>query len=218
MENLNVIFDIDDTLVYTSKNAYKKAVVVAERMGLKSPTREEFFAVYGKFSFEECVVRLHPGVDLGIYKDEYDSTRRLIPYEKIGDVDEVLGVLQTNDCGTGILSNGSGLKIKLKLEALGVVGSIRERLLFVFHCDNNPYKKPDSRCFDPIFEHIDRGHVENTFYVGDCLDDYVASMGAGLNFVAVTSGYTTRDSFIEEGLSDDRIIGSINEILPYFGL
>ena len=56
-----VIFDVDDTLLHTHKVAYAKSVLAAKKLGVMPPTRAEFETCFGKFPFEECVRRWHPG-------------------------------------------------------------------------------------------------------------------------------------------------------------
>jgi len=212
------IFDVDDTLVYTSKNAYKKAALVAARMQMTPPTREAFFTVYGRYDYEDCVRSLHPGVDLDAYKRNYDEAKKVIPYEPIGKVDSIFSDLLQNDFSLGILSNGPGYKTDVKLNMLKITGALRKKLLFVLHANNNSHRKPDPQCFDPVCSIINEMRISHAYYIGDCVDDLTASRGAGIHFIAVTSGYTSRETFIEAGLPASDIIGNINDVFKYFGI
>ncbi len=47
-------------------------------------------------------------------------------------------------------------------------------------------------------------------YVGDALNDFYAARGAGLDFVAVTTGLTDKDSFAQAGVN--KVVTSLAEL------
>jgi len=214
------IFDIDDTLVYTSKNALKKSQIAAGQMGVNPPSEEDFFAVYGKYSFEECVNLLHPGVDVVRYKKMYDDTRRIIPYEPIDSPSSIIGKLMDSGLGVGVLTNGPEDKTFLKLDALHICEDIRKKMLFVLHSGNLKHKKPNPECFLQAFDIIrqktnDINGVQID-YIGDCIDDYIAASRANIGFIGVLSGFTDKKSFIEAGAPSENLLNSIMDLPNYY--
>jgi phosphoglycolate phosphatase-like HAD superfamily hydrolase len=219
----NTIFDIDDTIVYTFKNAFRKSELVAREMNVCSPSKDEFSAVYGKYSFEECIRLLHPGINIEEYRKKYDLLRQIIPYEPIGHPDLVMQKLMDDNIGLGILTNGPENKTFLKLEAAGIAKAIREKLLFIFHDGNLEFKKPDSRCFAQAVEKIrkETGRTLDSLnidYVGDCIDDFTAATGAGINFIGVLSGFTARETFIRAGIKPENLLNSVSELPNYYNI
>ena len=55
-----VTFDMDDTLVRTSENAFLKTRAAGIRLGFGELSRVAFFSRYGKFAYEECVSFFFP--------------------------------------------------------------------------------------------------------------------------------------------------------------
>lgn len=106
---------------------------------------------------------------------------------------------------------------------LGVVSStVRkglEKTVAVYRMDMSPFchvqagedcehHKPDPRVFDPAMKKLEEMGVaeQETIYVGDSLGDMAAAVARGLLFVAVTTGFTTREDFTGAGQAEDRIL------------
>jgi len=62
---------------------------------------------------------------------------------------------------------------------------------------------------EPHLGELDRAQV---LYVGDHLGDMQAAHGAGLKFVAVLTGYFSRQAFMENGLSEQYIINDVAQL------
>ncbi len=73
------------------------------------------------------------------------------------------------------------------------------------------FRKPDPRCLDPMFRTIGVSR-EHAIYIGDWYPDMVVARGAGVRFLPVLSGGIPRQVFLEEGVPDDHIIGSLADL------
>lgn len=217
LEKKIALFDVDDTLVSTSSLAFEKTKLVANALGGKVPSDEEFFAVYGKLTFEDCIKKLFPGLDIEEYREVYESLRTELPYRPIGQPHVVFELLLENQFLLGVLTNGPGEKTELKLAAAGISAYIRAQFMCVLHSDNLLNMKPSPLCFDQALSGVNIER-ERVFYIGDSIEDFTASSGAGVNFIAVLSGYTNRRVFDELGVDPKNIVDSIMEVPKYFGL
>ena len=85
---------------------------------------------------------------------------------------------------------------------------------FVIAKEHTTYHKPDPKVFDHVFETINNPDIkeEHILYVGDNLFDYFAARDRGIPFIAVTSGVTTRQVFLKNGLDINYILKSFNEL------
>lgn len=211
MKKNRIIFDVDDTIIHTSETAFIKAQEVADILGLQHPSFEHYFSVYGRFSFNDCVRELHPGINPLEYKKIYDSLKNKYPYKPIGNPGKIFEQLFKCGFEIGILSNGEGKKIEEKLLAAGIINGIREKLSFILHAENLLYLKPDHRCFDQTDTHFDEPR-DKWIYVGDCLADLRASTNAGIEFIGVLSGFTEKDAFINNGVNQKQLLRDIMEI------
>lgn len=208
MEDISLIFDVDDTLVQTSKTALKKDRLAAERLGLNQITEDDFYTCYGYLPFEQCVKIWHPEADIASYKKCYEQVKQVHPYRAIGNPGKTISGLMDNGNRVGILSNGNREKTDQKLTAAGIVNGIRDRLFFILCGDNLEFPKPDPRAFEKPVEML-RSPRNRIYYVGDCVDDFRAAKGAQINFIGVLSGFTSKKSFIEAGLDEVLIIPDI---------
>lgn len=179
-----LVLDVDDTLVATFEVALAKAGEVAGLMGLPAPGARRFAQLYGRMPFADCVLRLHPGVDVDTYTAHYDSLANTFPARPLADVPALLAVAARAGVQVGILTNGPGYKTERKLDALGVRAG---DFTFVRHADNSAVRKPDSRAFAALLADfaIDAG---SAWYVSDAPADWDSSAAAGFGTIAVTSG------------------------------
>ncbi len=76
--------------------------------------------------------------------------------------------------------------------------------------------KPDPDVFLPTLKKLDQKGINNKksiLYVGDSLDDLKAAYGAGIDFIAVTTGLYSREDFLAAGAKV--ILSDIREILKF---
>ena len=64
----------------------------------------------------------------------------------------------------------------------------RELFDGIFADEDQPFSKPDPRCFEPVWAALGGKRPEQAIYVGDRHDDLLAARGAGLTFVGVRTG------------------------------
>lgn len=73
------------------------------------------------------------------------------------------------------------------------------------------YIKPHPRAFDPIFGLLSIPK-EQALYVGDFHSDVIAAKGAGISFIAVLTGKIPQQSFLAEGVIQERILERLSDL------
>ncbi len=202
-----VIFDFDDTLVKTYDIKVKHWQAVAKDS-------------YG-IDLSEATVREHwgkPYTDLhGIFFQNSDTLENMVN-AKLAREHEFPLVLQPGalDAVTRLHEAGVLLSI-LTATSNRVVHADLERLgfnladfVFIQTMEDTTVHKPDPAVFKPMLARLAQAGIkQNITYIGDSLADYRAATGAGLDFVAVTTGHVTAPQFIKAGVK--RVIPSLEE-------
>lgn len=208
MEN-HLIFDFDDTLIYSTKEFILGNELVAKHLEIRIPTAEECIN-YGT-GWNDFITRTWPGIDISNFKKVYKEITKDIIYSIVEGANEALEELNTNYC-LHVLSKRPKEMLGLRVEQTGINIDIFENVL----CSEDvKYHKPDPRTFDGLLKKIAEkyGPVSRneTYYVGDHPDDMLAAKGAGLRFVGVLTGVFGKDDF--NGYSE--IIPSVADLPQY---
>jgi phosphoglycolate phosphatase len=179
-----LIVDVDDTLVDTCTVGWRKCVESAKRLGLPEPSRRLFDNLYGTMAFDECVRRLHPGIDVTAYSVVYDGLADWAPAEPIGSVRCALETAAAAGFRIGVLTNGGEAKTRRKLGCLGFTEADFE---FVCHAENSPAPKPDVEAFLRLER--DFGVLPaRSWYASDQGADWRAAVQAGFGAIGIVTG------------------------------
>ena len=195
-----VLFDLDDTLVATREVKWEHHRFVA---------REH----YGIELDDETLAR-HWGEPFGVmlghlYRDAA-STEGMIAtnhasahlYRKTPRPGAVELVTQLLDSGVPVGVVTSTLS-QPAAEDLARCGFPVERLFTVQGADRSPAHKPDPAVFDHALAQLRCLGIRRVSYVGDAVMDARAAAGAGLDFVAVTTGMDDAGAFGDVPVADD---------------
>ncbi len=208
-----VIFDVDDTLTHTFKNAIAIHQKAAEQLGLRVPDEEEFFALWGK-NWGTIVATLWPGIDFANFVKKFREIRDGTRYHLIEGALETIKELKSKGIVLGIVTSKSrqSLETRSRQENLDL-----DQFGFTFSTEELGFSKPDGKIFSkPLQLLAEKGiSTAQALYVGDLVYDYQAARDAGLEFVAVLTGFTKKEDFLHEGLPAGRIIPSVKELPPF---
>ncbi|MDN5275340.1 MAG: hypothetical protein JWP06_1241 [Candidatus Saccharibacteria bacterium] len=204
-----VIFDLDDTLLKTSavKWAHHKAVA---KQYYDIDLTDEVLARYWGMPFEPMMAIFYQNADTpeNMLKANL-SLEAKYPKElqehALSTVKSLLGA----NIEVGIVTSILGHLAEKDLRRLGFPV---ERFFILQGADNAPAHKPDPRVFDGALEML-KGNgtaLNEIVYVGDALMDYYAARDAGIDFVGITSGSVSEDSFKMEGA---KVIISLVDLL-----
>lgn len=190
-----VIFDVDDTLIYTINAAYKKTNLAGKNTYNMNLSKEQFLELYGRYNFEDCIRYWYNKEEINAFIEDYNSIK--MDYEYIADIDKIVKSLKSNDIIVGIVTNSTIEKTNRKLN----------KHIELFDFIYADACKPDPKIFLEIME---KYHVKNTevLYIGDSQNDYLATQNANINFCAVNTG---KEKWSKE--NEITVIESIKDLL-----
>lgn len=197
-KNMAVFFDLDDTLISTSSAILKRLEVLLKEYQVQEgllyvhnlitlPNRESIMAQRYDFAHD--------------FWRGYELLRECIRPEPLGEVKTTLQRFR-KIANLGILTNASRKKIEEALKSIGLPSSYFE--CGVYGREDLQHPKPDVRCLDST--------GRPSVYVGDDSRDYLFSKLAGIPFISVCTGLTSRETFIYLGQEESRIFPSIHEV------
>lgn len=121
------------------------------------------------------------------------------------DTVPILKYLKENDIKTGIVTN----KFRYRIEETLAVNNISDLIDIIIGYEDVTNHKPDPTA---LIAAVDKFMLpkETVLYIGDSVIDAEASQHAGIDFVAVTTGTTTKDEFNAFNYKD--IINNLSEL------
>lgn len=204
-----VIFDFDDTLV--ASRAAKWLVhqtYAAERFGLEI-TDDDMRRIWGR-PFQEILTELYG--DLAKTEqllEELVIVRSRFPLAAFDGAGEALHQLARAGITLGIITSSFGDLVRHEMRTAALPADI---FGFIHGADECRSHKPDPAVFDNALELLSERGIDRsqTVYVGDMLLDHEAALGAGVSFVAVTTGVVSHEEFAGAGV--EHILTSVSEL------
>lgn len=205
-----IILDFDDTLIFSGRGFIKTVGATASMLGLSTPADSEIMEYPG--TWEDFIRKTWPCMNVDEFKSVYRKNAEEIMYEIIPGANECLEEL-AGMLHIYVVTNRQKEMLDFRIRQAG----LRSDLIRRFFCyEDLKYRKPDPRAFDAVFDEVgsivSRGE---TLSVGDRVRDMQASLGAGLRFAAVLTGYQPREEFLFHGMDERDILSSI-ALLPRY--
>jgi HAD superfamily hydrolase (TIGR01549 family) len=206
-----VIFDFDDTLVESRVVKWAHHKYVAKKFYNIDVTDEEIRKHWGK-PIPILMSELYKNADTeekmyeALISVREDFRKKVYP----GAVD-LLKALLENGKKIGVLS---ATNKRFLVEDLKDYGFPVEQMI-IQGADETKVHKPDPEVFDLILGKFKKEGIqkEEIVYVGDSMDDLTASRGAGISFIAVTTGLYSKGDFEQKKVKN--IGSSVNEVLEF---
>jgi len=188
-----IVFDHDDTLVGTIKAKWAQHKHVARTYYKKHLTDEEIRQHWGK-PFSLLVGLLYGTDDIDQAMANNKATHTAFPKILRDDTIEVLKFFHAAGKKLGVITSTSSYSFNYDLDSLGIP---RELFEFVQTEEDTKFHKPDPRVFDPVLSWLKKENIQpkEVVYVGDSLHDMQAALGAGFEFIGVTTGLVTQAEF-----------------------
>jgi phosphoglycolate phosphatase len=205
-----VIFDFDDTLVESRAVKWAHHKHVAKKFYDIDLTDEDIKPHWGK-PIHELVKILYKSSDtLENMYEALISVRESFRKKTYPGAQEVMAKLLNSEVKIGIVSatNRKFLFNDLAEDAFPI-----DKMFLIQGADNSEFHKPDPRVFNDAITILEKAGVlrNETVYIGDSLSDLAAAHGAGINFIAVTTGLYSKEDFVKAGA--EVIINDINEVV-----
>lgn len=213
-----ILFDFDGTLDNSTKSTIDYIIAKMRRLHLHAPSYDFVRRLWGK-PYKEVMSEIQNHCrwseeDLQKYFSDIDvSLEKISPFPGI---DNLIFTLHEKGVVLGIISN-RGDSLSSIIERCNINIHYFDIIQNLKGCD---FHKPDPRVFEKSIElaGILEIEKEQILYVGDTLIDYEASMGAGIKFIGITSGATTEEEFVREGLFQECVFDSPTEITSILNL
>lgn len=207
-----VFFDHDDTLVGTIEAKWAHHKHVARTWYNKELTDDDIRQDWGK-PFSQLVELLY-GQD-----DPEEAMRRNLSCEddfpKVLPAETIPTLRRLHAAGKvlGIITATSRYSFEHDLDLHSFP---RDIIDYTQTEDDTSFHKPDPRVFEPAVTWLATRNISphEVLYVADGLHDMKAAVGAGFNFMGITTGLVAAHDFIAAGAES---IHSLNSLLPDVG-
>lgn len=192
-----MIFDVDDTLIYTIDTAYKKTNITGKKVYNIDLKKSDFVNLYGKYKFEECIKHWYDIEDIAEFVNEYNNIK--LEYEYIGNIEEIIKNIKKYNIIIGIVTNSTKEKTERKLK----------KYIKLFDFIYSDAEKPNERS---ILDIIKKYNVKNeeVVLIGDSENDYKVSENAHINFCGVNTG---KKKWNNENVN---YMENINDLIKYY--
>lgn len=205
-----VIFDYDDTLVESRPHKWAQHKHVAKKFYNKDFSDDDIREHYGK-PFNQLVIDLYKDSDTpeNIHKAIVSVRDDFLKKIHVGAID-ILKTLLSHSMEVGVVSASNKEHL---YEDLSRLGFPHEHFFIIQGSDEVGAHKPDPEVFLPTLNILHKKGIgkEHIVYVGDSMDDLHAAHGAGINFIAITTGLYNTEEFKKAGAKT--ILKDINELL-----
>jgi phosphoglycolate phosphatase-like HAD superfamily hydrolase len=212
-----IVFDCDGVLIDSVSYGIEDVRLVAQSFGCRVPDESELIACWGLI-FKEFLEKCMPGISLEMYLErrrEIGRDKFLPP--RIEGARRALALLASK-YPLSLISNREILTLTQILEGHEFQMDLFQ---FIQTASDTEHHKPDPRVFARLIKILAAEDIreKDILYVGDHLVDRDASVGAGLNFLALLSGgLTTKEEFLQAGVSPEHILESIRDVPGFLGI
>lgn len=189
-----VVFDFDDTLVNTFNVRAKALVASAKKFYDLDITVDDVRRLWGK-PYLTLLSELHRQAEPPEQiHEKYMSIRTDFPVVYNKGLPDLFDQLHEQGYELGVLTSSGRAFVDSDMELLKFP---RNKFSKVQTAEDTNVHKPDPEVFAPMLESLREKSIEKreVLYVGDSLSDHAAASGAGLNFIAVTTGLTSPAEF-----------------------
>ena len=204
-----IIFDFDDTLINTKDVSIEKHKEAARILGID-------------FDEKELIRRWGQPWPMLLYEFLGDKADKFVKimgrlenfeFGQIKGAEKAILYAKQNKMFIGILSSSERKWVLRKAESASINLQHFDDWLIICNEDVEKHK-PNPSAFNIILKRLsEKGlNKDEVLYCGDNLIDFETAKNAGINFMAVTTGFTEKEHFIEAGLSGEMIIPSIKEL------
>lgn len=191
------IFDYDDTLVDSLKAKWAQHKFVAKKEYGKDLSDEEILLNWTK-PYSELVMALYDDNDKNRAiennkRHEVEFPKRLLP-----ETIQTLEYLHRRNILTGVVTSTSLSSLQNDLKRFNFPVDLLD---YTQAEDATIFHKPDPRVFEPFMNWLAAKNIQKqqVLYMGDGLHDMEAATSAGFNFIGITTGLITAQTFEEHG-------------------
>ncbi len=216
-----VIFDLDGTLLNSTKEGMQNHQKLARELGIKIPTLELLKQDWGNswlklvdFLAQKCN---WPEREKNAFIERYSQlSKSEMRYNFFPDAKKVLLELVEKGIKIVILSSRvrESKKVFSILNYLDFAGIDKKIFSFIQGAEDCKFLKPDHRVFSLIVEYAKEFSIfqDEMLYVGDTVKyDLVSADKFPIDFIGMVSGASEEKDFLQAGLPRLKIVKSLTE-------
>lgn len=188
-----VLFDHDDTLVGTREAKWAAHKYVAQTHYGKELTDDEILPHWGK-PLSVLVGLLYGTDDIKTALEREMATHADFPKILYEDTIATLKTLKKAGKKLGVITATTRRSFNFDLKTLKIPESLFD---YIQTQDDTEYHKPNPEVFNPVITWLKQENIKpkEVVYVGDGLHDMQAALGAGFEFIGVSTGLVTQAEF-----------------------
>lgn len=209
-----VVFDLDDTLLRSREVKWNHHKAVASRIYGLEVTDEDLLQHWGR-PFDELITMLYrSAASLDEMRAANLALEPEFPKSAMEGALELVEHLLERGVHVGVVTSANTAPAVADLIRTGFPVP---NLLFVHGADVTRAHKPNPEVFAAARDALAGVGVAaaQTVYVGDALMDMAAAIGAGLEFVGVTTGLVAGEQFMREGVDWVDGLAGLVEVASY---
>ena len=201
-----IIFDIDDTLIFTYKNIYFKSNIAFKNLWIESLSYDKFIDYYRRNTFLDYVKKMnlsnsHYNSFLDLYKKAWND----IWLKSIWNIKNLIFYYINQWYDIWIITNWFWISTYKKLTFLNINPFIFK---FILHADNLKFLKPSNNIFNMILKN-ELIKYSNVYYIWDWIIDYKSTINTKVEFIGVLTWLETKQSFNTMWVKNKNIICDI---------
>ena len=188
-----ILFDHDDTLVGTLKAKWAQHKYIARTFYGKVLKNEELRLHWGK-PLTLLLKLLYETDHVDIAMSYNIATRTKFPKALFKDTISTLSILHNLGKKLGLVTATTLSSLEHDWKTLKVPSKLFD---YIQTEDDTIVHKPDPQVFDPALTWMAKQNIQphEVLYVGDHLNDMIASRGAGIGFIGVGTGMVSVEEF-----------------------
>ena len=139
---------------------------------------------------------------------KYREDAKEIPFSStLGGID-LVETMSKQEVVQGIVTN----RVRMARHRLDQAGY--SDFSFIVQPESKEQSKPNPLCLRPALDFLQEKNISKSevLSVGDHPDDYLAARDAGITFIAVLTGESTKGDFISAGLDANMIVDDLGEL------
>ncbi len=217
LEILCLILDVDGVLFDVNGYLERNIHTAASFARLPLPQLEQYLndirmgRVRMKGSLSEMIQTVWPSVKDGRalqFAQKFREEERLHPYPVCEGALDALWHFYGHGLDMALCTSNDDESLKYRLRS----GQIERHLFRVVSTIESGIAKPDPRIVEPIFQTVS-AQPDQCLYIGDWYPDLELARRVGMHFAAVLSGFISKEMFLREGVSEDRILTRFADVL-----
>ncbi|MGB7978250.1 MAG: HAD-IA family hydrolase [Chlamydiales bacterium] len=206
-----IIFDHDDTLVGTIGAKWSQHKYIAKTFYQKTLLDEEIRLHWGK-PLTVLIKSLYETDNIDMAMSYNLATRSQFPKLLFKDTISTLKKIRKMGKKMGLVTATTTSSLDNDFKTLNISKKLFD---YIQTEDDTSFHKPDKRVFAPALQWIASEQItpKEVIYVGDSLNDMEAAIGAGFQFIGVSTGLVSVEEFAQRNVKALKKLSDLESLI-----